>query len=265
MTFLVKNKRFTFMVMGFLSMSVMAKESVKIASNESVVNTSCKGCNYSVSKQKYTTNGEKSMRTLKELLDKNKAWAAKTKSKNLTFFENLSKLQKPKYLWIGCADSRVPATEIVDMKPGEIFVHRNIANVVVHTDLNCLSVIQYAVDVLKVEHIIVCGHYGCGGVKAAMSNKTYGLIDNWLGHIKDVYRYHKSKLDACKNNKDKINLMCELNVIEQVSNVCRLTVVKDAWRRGQTLSVHGWLYHLNDGIINDMGITVVNLAEAEKL
>lgn len=205
------------------------------------------------------------MRTLKELLDKNKAWAAETKSKDASFFENLSELQNPKYLWIGCADSRVPATEIVDMKPGEIFVHRNIANVVVHTDLNCLSVIQYAVDVLKVEHIIVCGHYDCGGIKAALSDGSFGLIDNWLGHLKDVYRYHQKQLDACETEKEKIDLMCELNVIEQVSNVCRTTAVKNAWKRNQTLSVHGWLYHLHDGIIHDMDITTVSLEEAKQL
>ena len=205
------------------------------------------------------------MRTLKKLLDKNKEWATKTKSKDASFFENLSELQNPKYLWIGCADSRVPATEIVDMKPGEIFVHRNIANVVVHTDLNCLSVIQYAVDVLKVEHIIVCGHYDCGGVKAALSDDSFGLIDNWLGHLKDVYRYHKKKLDACVDEKQKVDLMCELNVIEQVGNVCRTTAVKNAWKRGQTLSVHGWLYRLKDGIIRDMDITTINLKEADQL
>ncbi len=196
------------------------------------------------------------MRTLKSLLDKNKEWAEKINKEDPDFFKNLSSLQEPKYLWIGCADSRVPATEIVDMNPGEIFVHRNIANVVVHTDLNCLSVIQYAVDVLKVEHIIVCGHYDCGGVKAAMSKESFGLIDNWLGHIKDVYRNNKEKLVNCKTEKERFDKMCELNVVEQVGNVCRTTAVQSAWKRGQELCIHGWLYHLDDGIIHDMDICV---------
>lgn len=196
------------------------------------------------------------MRTLKELFEKNKQWAEGVKAEDPEFFSKLSKQQKPEYLWIGCSDSRVPANEIVGMLPGEIFVHRNIANVVVHTDLNCLSVIQYAVDVLKVKHIMVVGHYGCGGVKAALENQEHGLIDNWLGHIKDVYRYHQDKFSAIETDKAKIDLLCELNVIEQVANVCHTTIVQNAWRSGQDLTIHGWIYSIEDGIIRDLNVCV---------
>lgn len=196
------------------------------------------------------------MRDLKELFDKNKQWAEGVKAEDAEFFSKLSKQQKPEYLWIGCSDSRVPANEIVGMLPGEIFVHRNIANVVVHTDLNCLSVIQYAVDVLKVKHIMVVGHYGCGGVKAALENQGHGLIDNWLGHIKDVYRYHQDKFSAIETEKAKVDLLCELNVIEQVANVCHTTIVQNAWRAGQDLTVHGWIYSIEDGIIRDLNVCV---------
>jgi len=168
----------------------------------------------------------------------------------------LSKQQKPDYLWIGCADSRVPANEIVNLMPGEVFVHRNIANVVVHSDLNCLSVIQFAVEVLKVKHIMVVGHYGCGGIHAALGTEEHGLIDNWLRHIKDVYRFHKEKLDAEKDEKRKFDLLCELNVVEQVSNVCQTSIVQKAWRRGQELHVHGWVYGINNGLIKDLEVTV---------
>jgi len=172
------------------------------------------------------------------------------------FFLKLSKHQNPEYLWIGCSDSRVPAIQIADMMPGQIFVHRNIANVVVHTDLNCLSVIQYAVEVLKVKHIIICGHYGCGGVHAAMENREHGLIDNWLRHIRDVYRYHQARIDALQNETDKMNLLCELNVIEQVANVCHTTIVQNAWKSGRELAVHGWIYSLEDGILKDLEVCV---------
>lgn len=196
------------------------------------------------------------MRDLKKLFERNKIWAERLKKKDPDFFLNLSKLQNPQYLWIGCSDSRVPAVEIVDMLPGEIFVHRNIANLVVHTDLNCLSVIQYAVEVLKVKHIIVCGHYGCGGIQAAMDNKEHGLIDNWLQNIKDVHRYHQAQIDSLQNQKEKIDLLCELNIVEQVANICHTTIVQRAWRNGQDLAIHGWIYGLEDGILKDLNAYV---------
>ncbi|MBU4262798.1 MAG: carbonate dehydratase [Proteobacteria bacterium] len=196
------------------------------------------------------------MRKLLHLFENNKKWAAKTTESAPDFFLRLSKQQSPKYLWIGCADSRVPANQIVGLLPGEIFVHRNIANVVVHTDLNCLSVIQYAVEVLKIEHIIVCGHYGCGGIKAALESREHGLIDNWLRHIKDVYRFHQEKIDALENETDRFRLLCELNVVEQVANVCHTTIVQNAWKAGQELAVHGWVYGLEDGIIKDMDVCI---------
>ncbi len=196
------------------------------------------------------------MRVLKKLFDQNTKWAEKVKESDPNFFLNLSNQQTPEYLWIGCSDSRVPATQIVDLQPGEIFVHRNIANVVVDTDLNCLSVIQYAVEVLKVKHIIVCGHYGCGGVKAAMEDKEHGLIDNWLSHIREVYASHKPEVDAVANEQNKINMMCELNVKEQVKNVCHTSIVRNAWKAGQKLSVHGWIYNIDDGILHDLDICI---------
>ncbi|MEH6627161.1 MAG: carbonate dehydratase [Motiliproteus sp.] len=192
------------------------------------------------------------MKTLKHLFERNEKWAAKVKQKNPDFFTQLSKQQAPEILWIGCADSRVPANQIVDLPPGEIFVHRNIANVVVHTDLNCLSVIQYAIDVLSVKHIIVCGHYGCGGVKAALEDKEHGLIDNWLRHIKDVGRFHSFQLESL-DGQQKLDRLCELNVIEQVTNVCKTTIVRRTWKEGSELSVHGWIYNIEDGIIKDLG------------
>jgi carbonic anhydrase len=195
---------------------------------------------------------------IKKLFQNNKDWAKKIKKQNPNFFKTLSKQQSPEYLWIGCSDSRVPANEIVGLLPGEIFVHRNIANVIVHTDLNALSVIQFAVDVLKVKHIIVCGHYGCGGIKAALENKEHGLIDNWLRHIKDVYRYHQNELDKIKTEKEKVNKLCELNVFEQVANVCKTTIVQNAWKDGQELTVHGWIYGIENGLIKDLKISVSN-------
>jgi len=195
---------------------------------------------------------------IKKLFQNNKDWAKKIKKQNPNFFKMLSKQQSPEYLWIGCSDSRVPANEIVGLLPGEIFVHRNIANVIVHTDLNALSVIQFAVDVLKVKHIIVCGHYGCGGIKAALENKEHGLIDNWLRHIKDVYRYHQNELDKIKTEKGKVNKLCELNVFEQVANVCKTTIVQNAWKAGQELTVHGWIYGIENGLIKDLKISDSN-------
>jgi len=191
---------------------------------------------------------------LKKLIENNRKWSERVKKQDSNFFQKLSKQQSPTYLWIGCADSRVPANEIVDLMPGEIFVHRNLANVVVHSDLNCLSVIQYAVDVLKVRHIIVCGHYGCGGVKAVLENKELGLIDNWLRHIRDVYRYHQEKIDSIEDFRQKTDLLCELNVMEQVANVSHTTIVQNAWKSGQELVIHGWIYDIEDGLIKDLKI-----------
>ena len=201
------------------------------------------------------------MRILKNLFDNNKKWAAKIKESDPDFFAKLSRQQNLEYLWIGCSDSRVPSNQIVDMLPGEIFVHRNIANVVIHTDLNCLSVIQYAVEVLKVKHIIVCGHYGCGGVRAALEKKSFGLIYTWLRHIKDVYRHHQDKLDALTDENERLNLLCELNVIEQVANVCHTSIVQKAWSSGQEISVHGWIYSIEDGILKDLDVCVAGSCE----
>ena len=201
-----------------------------------------------------TRSTRQEMKTLKPLFDNNREWAEKIAKEQHGFFERLSKQQNPEYLWIGCSDSRVPANEIVNLPPGEVFVHRNIANVVVHTDLNCLSVIQYAVEVLKVKHIIVCGHYGCGGIKAAMDDHNHGLIDNWLRHIRDVYRYHREQLDAIEDPEKRKDRLCELNVIEQVANVCNFTAVGNAWEAGQELAVHGWIYRLEDGLLKDLNV-----------
>jgi carbonic anhydrase len=190
------------------------------------------------------------------LLDNNRAWAKSVQEKDPTFFPRLAHQQAPRYLWIGCSDSRVPANGIVGLLPGEIFVHRNVANVVVHTDLNCLAVIQYAVDVLRVEHIIVCGHYGCGGVEAAWKGTPLGLIDNWLRHVQDIAERHRLDLATDMPEVRRVERLCELNVLEQVTHVCRTTIVQDAWRRDQTLTVHGWIYRLEDGLIRDLGLTV---------
>jgi carbonic anhydrase len=171
------------------------------------------------------------------------------------FFKRLAEGQKPPLLWIGCADSRVPANEIIGAQAGEVFVHRNIANMVIHTDMNMLSVLDYAVNVLEVQHIIVCGHYGCGGVKAAMSNHSYGIIDNWIRHLKDVYRFHQKDLDAIKDEKKKFNRFVELNVKEQVFDLAKTSIVQNAWQKGRFLAIHGWVYDLNDGLIEDLGVT----------
>ena len=191
------------------------------------------------------------MKTLKHLFDNNTAWANAIKEKDPDFFLRLSEQQAPEYLWIGCSDSRVPANQITGLQPGEVFVHRNIANVVVHTDLNCLSVLQFAVDILKVKHIIICGHYGCGGIKAALENEEHGLIDNWLRHIKDVIRLNADKFDGV-NDESKLDLLCELNVKEQVTNVCNTTIVQNAWKQGKDLTVHGWIYSVKNGILKDL-------------
>lgn len=191
---------------------------------------------------------------MQHLFDNNRRWATAIKARDPDFFARLSQQQAPEYLWIGCSDSRVPANEIVGLAPGELFVHRNVANIVVHTDLNCLSVMQYAVDFLKVRHIIVCGHYGCGGVRAAVCNQQLGLIDNWLRHVQDVAYKHVAALAALTDETERADRVCELNVLEQVANVCQTTVVQDAWRRGQEVSVHAWIYRLDDGLIRNLGV-----------
>lgn len=195
------------------------------------------------------------MSRIKHLLDNNKSWSRDIIKRDPQFFSELAKQQAPKYLWIGCSDSRVPANQIIGLPPGEAFVHRNIGNVVVHTDLNCLSVIQFAVDVLGIRDIIVCGHYGCAGVKAALFQEQIGLADNWLRHIQDVREKHSAKLDPIKTDSDRLDLLCELNVIDQVNNVCQTSIVREAWKRGQDLAVHGWIYGLHDGVIRDLKIT----------
>jgi carbonic anhydrase len=201
------------------------------------------------------------MATLNHLFAKNKEWAEAIRARDPEFFHKLSRQQSPEYLWIGCSDSRVPANEIVNLLPGELFVHRNVANVVVHTDLNCLSVMQFAVDVLKVRHIIVCGHYGCSGVRAALSRQRIGLADNWLRHVQDVSEKHSASVHAAKGEHARTNILCELNVIEQVNNVCQTTIVRDAWDRGQPLTVHGWIYGIEDGLIRNLGPNISSAAE----
>lgn len=204
------------------------------------------------------------MDDLKRLIDNNERWAARAVAEDPEFFQRLVAQQTPEYLWIGCSDARVPANEIVDLPPGELFVHRNVANVVVHSDLNCLSVLQFAVDVLKVKHVIVCGHYGCGGVHAALESRRVGIADHWLGHVRDVANRYHDLLSRETKQSAKESLLCELNVMEQAMNVCSSTVVTDAWARGQPLSIHGWLYGLRDGRIRHLDFSVsgaVNLSE----
>jgi len=201
------------------------------------------------------------MKSLNRLFDNNRAWTEKVHAEDPEFFSRLSQQQAPEYLWIGCSDSRVPANEIVGLAPGELFVHRNVANLVVHTDLNCLSVMQYAVDILKVKHLIVCGHYGCGGVSAALNNARMGLIDNWLRHLQDVRIKHEDFLAGIADQDARCDRLCELNVIEQVANICQTTVVQDAWSRGQRLAVHSWIYGLEDGRLRDLGMCVTKPEE----
>lgn len=190
-----------------------------------------------------------------QLLANNKAWVEKNLNEDPEFFSRLANGQQPPLLWIGCADSRVPANEIIGAQPGEVFVHRNIANMVVHTDMNMLSVLDYAVNVLKVKHVIVCGHYGCGGIKAAMTNQHFGLIDNWIRHIKDVYRFHQTELNAIQNEELRFNRFVELNVIEQVMDLAKTSIIQSAWENGQELEIHGWVYDIKDGYINDLKVT----------
>ena len=196
------------------------------------------------------------MTPIEELLHNNRSWAAERIKRDPKFFTRLAEQQAPQFLWIGCSDSRVPANEIVGLDPGELFVHRNVANVVVHTDLNCLSVMHFAIDVLKVKHVIVCGHYGCGGIRASLEKDSHGLIDNWLRHVQDVARAHEVKLNSIPTFEARVDKLCELNVIDQVQNVARTTVVQDAWRRGHDVQLHGWIYGLKDGLITDLGIQI---------
>ena len=203
------------------------------------------------------------MRSLPHLFDNNRAWSERIRRHDPAFFRELSQQQSPEYLWIGCADSRVPANDIVGLLPGELFVHRNVANVVVHTDLNCLSVIQFAVEFLKVRHIMVVGHYGCSGVRAALGRDRLGLVENWLRHVQDVRNKHPDILSVLADAAAQADRLCELNVIEQVVNVCETSIVRDAWERGQDLCVHGWIYGIADGLLRDLGMTVENSGEIE--
>ncbi|HEY8120755.1 MAG TPA: carbonate dehydratase [Myxococcota bacterium] len=195
------------------------------------------------------------MRSLAQLFENNRAWAESMRRSDPAFFAKLAQQQTPEYLWIGCSDSRVPANQIIGLLPGDVFVHRNVANVVVHTDLNCLSVLQFAIDVLHVKHIIVCGHYGCGGVGAALRRERHGLVDNWLGHVHDVVVKHEARLAGIADEAKRLARVCELNVIEQVVNVAQTTVVRDAWQRGQAVTLHGWIYGIQDGLLRDLKMT----------
>lgn len=200
-----------------------------------------------------------------QLLQNNKEWVAATLEKDPHFFENLANGQQPPLLWIGCADSRVPANQIIGAKPGEVFVHRNIANMVVHSDMNMLSVLDYAVNALKVKHVIVCGHYGCGGVKAAMGNSHIGIIDNWIRHIKDVYRFHNKELDAIEDEEKRFDRFVELNVVEQVLDLAKTSIVQNAWRNEQPLHLHGWVYAIHDGLVKDLDITIRDNKELDEV
>ncbi|MFO0985055.1 MAG: carbonate dehydratase [Planctomycetota bacterium] len=205
------------------------------------------------------------MRVLQELFRRNREWAASMTAQDPEFFAKLAQQQTPRYLWIGCSDSRVPANQIVGMMPGEVFVHRNVANLVVHTDFNCLSVLQFAIELLHVEHVIVCGHYGCGGVRAAFEDHELGLIDNWLRHIKAVDAKHRAELDASASAQARLDRLCELNVREQVLNVGSTTIVQRAWRQGQRLSVHGWIYGIQDGLLRDLDLCVASREDLEAI
>lgn len=205
------------------------------------------------------------MAELSRLFDNNRLWAETNRAADPKFFERLAEQQSPKYLWIGCSDSRVPANQILGLKPGEVFVHRNVANLVVHTDMSCLSVMQFAVEVLKVEHIIVCGHYGCGGVHAACGTKHFGLIDNWLRNIKDIYALHRPELEKITDMQERGDRLCELNVVEQVKHVCHTTIVQSAWNSGHPLSVHGLIYSLSDGLLRDLAVRISSVQQLESV
>lgn len=205
------------------------------------------------------------MKALPLLFENNRRWAARISQSDPSFFSLLAKQQNPELLWIGCSDSRVPANEITGLLPGELFVHRNVANLVIHTDMNCLSVLQYAVEILKIKHVIVCGHYGCGGVKAAMESHPHGLIDNWLQGIRDLHQRRSAELSQLSSLQARINRLCELNVIEQVKNVARSTIVQQAWQKGQMLTIHGWIYDISDGLLSDLDVCVSSVADQKKL
>jgi carbonic anhydrase len=205
------------------------------------------------------------MKALHLLFENNRKWASQISQTDPSFFSRLVQQQNPEFLWIGCSDSRVPANEIIGLLPGELFVHRNVANLVIHTDMNCLSVLQYAVEILKIKHIIVCGHYGCGGVKAALESQPHGLIDNWLRHIRDLHQRQSNELLQLSTAEERINRLCELNVIEQVKNVGNTTIVQEAWQRGQMLTVHGWIYALSDGRLKDLDACVSSVADLTRL
>jgi len=193
---------------------------------------------------------------LTNLFDNNRKWASEMRAVDPAFFSRLAQQQSPELLWIGCSDSRVPANEIVGLLPGELFVHRNVANLVIHTDMNCLSVLQYAVDILKIKHVIVCGHYGCGGIKAAMEEQPHGLVDNWLRHVRDIQQRYHRLLDSLSNDAERMARLCELNTVEQVVNVGSTTIVQDAWNRGQSITVHGWIYDVADGVLKDLDVCI---------
>ena len=205
------------------------------------------------------------MKKLPLLFENNRKWASQISQSDPAFFSTLAHQQNPEFLWIGCSDSRVPANEIIGLRPGELFVHRNVANLVIHTDMNCLSVLQYAVDILKTKHIIVCGHYGCGGVRAALESRPHGLIDNWLRHIRDLHQRRSAELSRLPTVEERINRLCELNVIEGVTNVGNTTVVQEAWQRGQAVTVHGWIYAISDGLLTDLDVCVSSVADVMKL
>ncbi|WP_072390553.1 carbonate dehydratase [Hyphomicrobium sp. CS1GBMeth3] len=205
------------------------------------------------------------MSELTKLFENNRRWAEDSQRNDPAFFQRLAEQQTPKFLWIGCSDSRVPANHILGLKPGEVFVHRNVANLVVHTDMSCLSVLQFGIEVLRIEHIVVCGHYGCGGIHAACSSRQFGLIDNWLRNIKDIYARHRAELDGIADLKTRADRLCELNVIEQVKNVCHTTIVQNAWSSGRPLSVHGLIYGLHDGLLRDLAVRVTNSDQLEAI
>jgi carbonic anhydrase len=205
------------------------------------------------------------MKALPLLFENNRKWASQISRNDPHFFAKLVRQQSPEYLWIGCSDSRVPANQIIGLLPGELFVHRNVANLVIHTDMNCLSVLQYAVEILKIKHIIVCGHYGCGGVRAAVESQPHGLIDNWLRPIRDIHQRRSAELSRFPTAEEKINRLCELNVIEQVKNVASTTIVQEAWQRGQRVTIHGWIYAISDGLLKDMDACISSMADLGKL
>ena len=205
------------------------------------------------------------MNSLPHLFEQNREWADGMRKVQPGFCSRLAAQQSPEYLWIGCSDSRVPANEIVGLLPGELFVHRNVANLVIHTDMNCLSVLQYAVDILRIKHVIVCGHYGCGGIRAALEPQPHGLVDNWLRHVRDIESRHRAALHALPDDMQRGNRLCELNTIEQVINVGNTTIVQDAWKQGRRLTIHGWIYDLNDGLLRDLNVRLASLKDLERL